>query len=194
VRTPNPCAAMKIIVGLGNPGLRYRSTRHNIGFMVVQAVAQQRGVRLHRGRFKCSRGDGRIGKERVVLARPQAFMNRSGPCVAGLVGSLGCPLSDLLVISDDANLDLGKLRIRRGGSAGGHNGLDSVIQHLGTEDFPRLRLGVGRPPDGIDMMTYVLAAFRRSEWPVVHEAVARAAQAVETWVYHGVEEAMNRFN
>jgi PTH1 family peptidyl-tRNA hydrolase len=121
-------------------------------------------------------------------------MNRSGVCVGGLLRYYQCAPADLLVICDDVNLDLGKLRLRRGGSAGGHKGLTSIIHHLHTQDFPRLRLGIGQPPEGMEMMSYVLSAFRRSESPLVEEVIARAVQAVETWVYHGIEEAMNRFN
>lgn len=185
---------MKLIVGLGNPGLAYRRTRHNIGYMVANALAQQRDIRIRRGRFQCSQGEGEIGKERVVLARPLTFMNASGACVAGLVRHFDCPLDDLLVICDDTNLDLGKIRLRRAGSAGGHKGLISIIQHLHSEGFARLRIGIGRPPEGVDMMSYVLGAFRRGERPAVNEIIARAVQAAETWVYHGIEEAMNRFN
>jgi PTH1 family peptidyl-tRNA hydrolase len=185
---------MKVIVGLGNPGFGYRRTRHNIGYMVVNALAEARGIRIRRGRYQCMWGEGEVRKERVTLVRPITFMNSSGVCVAGVVNQLDCPLSDLLVICDDVNLDLGKIRLRRAGSAGGHNGLMSIIKHIHSEEFPRLRIGVGQPPEGLDMMSYVLGAFRRGEWPVVNETIERSVQAVETWVCHGVEEAMNRFN
>jgi len=185
---------MKIIVGLGNPGLTYRRTRHNIGYLVVNLLAQQRQVRLRRGRLQCSQGEGAIGKEKVLLVRPLTFMNASGLCVAGLVRYFDCCLSELLVICDDVNLDLGRIRLRRSGSAGGHKGLTSIIQHLHSEEFARLRIGIGHRPEGMDMMSYVLGVFRRGERPQVNEVVERAIQAVETWVYHGVEEAMNRFN
>ena len=191
---PNPSQAMKVIVGLGNPGLRYRRTRHNLGFTVVGALAQQRGIGFRRGRFQCTRGEGRIGKERVVLVRPRTYMNLSGRCVAPLVHDLDCSPEDLMVVCDDINLPLGRIRLRRGGSAGGHKGLESVIERLRTEDFPRLRVGVGGPPEGMDAMDYVLSGFAQRERPAVGEAVERAVQALETWVYHGIEEAMNRFN
>jgi len=185
---------MKIIVGLGNPGFTYRRTRHNLGFMVVNLVAEQRGIRFHRGRWKCSVGEGAVGKEEVVLVRPLTFMNLSGACVAEVVKHYECPLSDLLIVCDDVNLDLGKIRVRRSGSAGGHKGLGSIIRCLHRQDFARLRLGLGQLPEGMDMMSYVLSPFRRGERPAVREMVDRAAQAVETWIYYGVEEAMNRFN
>jgi len=185
---------MKIIVGLGNPGLSYRRTRHNVGFMVVHALAEGRGLRFRRARQRSTQAEGRIGKEKVVLVRPMTFMNLSGEAVAGVVKYFDCALDDLLVVCDDVNLDLGRMRLRRSGSDGGHNGLKSIIRHLHSQDFARLRLGVGAPPEGREMMNYVLGVFRRGERPVVHEVVERAAQAVETWVYHGSDEAMNRFN
>jgi PTH1 family peptidyl-tRNA hydrolase len=185
---------MKIIVGLGNPGLGYRRTRHNLGFVVVGALARARGMSFRRGRFRCTQAQGEIGKEQVLLVRPQTFMNLSGACVGPLVRRAACHLDDLLVICDDVNLELGKLRLRRRGSAGGHQGLASIIQHLGSEEFPRLRLGAGEPPEGMDMTSYVLGTFRRAERLAVEELVTQAVQVAETWVYHGVEEAMNRFN
>jgi PTH1 family peptidyl-tRNA hydrolase len=185
---------MKIIVGLGNPGFTYRRTRHNLGFMVAKLVTEQRGIRFHRGRWKCALGEGSIGKEEVVLVRPLTFMNASGECVAAVMKHYQRDLPDLLVVCDDVALDLGRLRVRRAGSAGGHKGISSIIHSLHSQEFARLRLGVGEPPEGRDMMSYVLAPFRRNEWPTVHEMLDRAAQAVETWVYYGAEEAMNRFN
>ena len=185
---------MKIIVGLGNPGFSYRSTRHNLGFMVVQALAEQRGMRFRRDRRRSTQAHGSIGKEEVVLVRPMTFMNLSGLAVAGAVKQHGASPEDLLVVCDDVNLDLGRMRLRRSGTAGGHNGLKSIIGHLHSEQFARLRLGVGQPPPGMEMMTYVLGSFRRGDWPAVHEVIARAVQAAETWVYHGTDEAMNRFN
>ncbi len=185
---------MKIVVGLGNPGFSYRRTRHNLGFMVLSALARRRGLRFRRGRHRSSQAEGTIGKEKVLLVRPLTFMNLSGETVAAVVERRRCALDDLLVVCDDVSLDLGRLRLRRAGSAGGHKGLQSIIHRLHSEAFPRLRLGIGAPPEGVDMMSYVLSVFRRGEWPAVHEVVDRAVQAVETWVYHGVDEAMNRFN
>jgi len=185
---------MKLIVGLGNPGIAYRRTRHNLGFMVVQALAEQRRMRFRRAPHRSSQAQGKIGKEKVVLVRPMTFMNVSGLAVGGALKDHRAFLEDLLVVCDDVNLDLGRTRLRRSGTAGGHNGLKSVIEHLHSEGFARLRLGVGQPPEGVDMMDYVLSLFRRGEWPMVHEMIARAVQAVETWAYHGLDEAMNRFN
>ena len=117
-----------------------------------------------------------------------------GIAVAGSARQYDCAPEDILVVCDDVDLDLGRLRLRKAGSAGGHRGLQSIIKHVGTEDFPRLRLGIGRPPPDVDMMSYVLGVFRRHEWALVHDAIDRAVQAIETWVYYGVNEAMNRFN
>jgi len=185
---------MKIIVGLGNPGLHYRRSRHNLGFMVVSEIARRRGIRFRRGRYHSTWAEGRLGKYRLLLVRPQTFMNRSGLCVAQVMRQFDRPLEDLLVVCDDVNLELGQLRIRRAGSAGGHNGLTSVIEALHSRDLARLRLGVGSPPDGADMVRYVLGQFRRQEWDTVHSMVEEAAQAAETWAYHGADEAMNQFN
>ncbi len=185
---------MKIIVGLGNPGLRYRRTRHNFGSIVLGALARSRRLGFRRGKHRCTRAMGRIGKEEVLLIRPQTYMNLSGRCVAPLLRESGLSVADLMVVCDDVNLDLGRMRLRRGGSAGGHKGLASIAQHLKTQAFPRLRLGVGEPPEWMDMMSYVLGAFPRGEREVVNQTIARAVQALETWVYYGIEEAMNRFN
>ncbi len=192
--TPKTSHAMKIIVGLGNPGFSYRRSRHNFGFMVVQALAGQRGVRFRRGQHRSQQARGEIGKEEVLLVRPTTFMNASGAAVAGVLKQHGCRLEDLLVVCDDVALELGRIRLRRSGSAGGHNGLKSIIDHLHSDKFARLRLGVGQAPEGMEMMSYVLGVFHRAEWPTVHEVIARAVQAIETWVYHGADEAMNRFN
>ena len=185
---------MKIIVGLGNPGFSYRRTRHNLGFMVARALAERRGFRFRRGKFRSSYAEGTMGKEQVALVRPMTFMNESGIAVAGSARHYDSAAEDILVVCDDVDLDLGRLRLRRAGSAGGHRGLRSIINRLGTEKFPRLRLGIGRPSPDMDVMSYVLGVFRRGEWPVVHEMIDRAMQAIETWVYYGVDEAMNRFN
>ncbi len=193
-RPPNPVPTVKIIVGLGNPGLKYRRTRHNLGFMALGTLAGLRGMRFRRARFRSSQARGRIGGEEVVLVRPMTFMNLSGETVARVVKHLSCQLQDLLVICDDVDLGLGRMRLRRSGSAGGHKGLQSIIDRLHSEQFPRLRLGIGAPPDDTDTVEYVLHPFGRGEQPVVQDLLARAAQAAETWVYHGIDEAMNRFN
>lgn len=181
-------------MGLGNPGLRYRRTRHNVGFDVVDTVAQRHGLALGRRRFNSRLGEGPIGRERVVLLEPHTYMNLSGSAVGAAVHFYQVELASLLVVLDEFQLELGRTRLRREGSAGGHKGLASVIRALGTEEFPRLRLGTGPTPEGQDPMRFVLTRFRRDEQGTAREMIERAATAVETWVYLGIEEAMNRFN
>ncbi len=185
---------MKVICGLGNPGDRYRLTRHNVGFRVVDLLADRWGVSAGRVR------DGAAVLEltrpepvgRVLLVKPMKYMNLSGPPLrAALSRTNADPSADLLVVSDDFNLPLGRLRLRSGGSAGGHNGLRSIIEALGTDDFARLRVGIGRGGDDVD---HVLSAFKRSEAELVRDVIATAADAAELWLHEGVEAAMNRFN
>jgi peptidyl-tRNA hydrolase, PTH1 family len=162
--------------------------------MVVEALAEARQLGFRRSKFQGLLAEGKIGKEQVLLVKPLTYMNLSGNCVRGVTEYFRVAHDDLLVISDDVALDLGRLRLRRGGSAGGHNGLESIIKQLGTTDFPRLRVGVGKPPEWMDMMSYVLGVFPRAEMKTVAESVARAVIAAETWLYHGIDEAMNRHN
>lgn len=184
----------KLIVGLGNPGPRYRDTRHNVGYAVVSRLAERHGIKA-RTQGAALVGVGTIADEPVVLAQPTTFMNESGRAVAQLHRRYpGVALDDLLVVLDDMDLPLGTIRLRPKGGAGGHRGLASVIAALGTEAFPRLRIGVGRPPPGIDPIDYVLDRFRPEEREAVEAAIERAADAVEYWIQFGIHEAMNRFN
>jgi peptidyl-tRNA hydrolase, PTH1 family len=185
---------MKVIVGLGNPGLGYRNTRHNAGFLVIDQLSAERGIRLTRRAFRGKLGEGPVGSEAVLLFQPQTFMNLSGQAVGALVKFHKLPLEDLLVICDDLYLPPGRLRLRKQGSDGGHRGLKSIVQHLGKQNFPRLRLGIGEPEPGLAGESYVLQKFPKAEKPVVEAMIDRAAQCALTWVYHGIEEAMNRFN
>lgn len=189
----SPCA-MKLIVGLGNPGRRYRGTRHNVGWEVLARVAERAGIRVADEEGCAQVGRGTIGTTRVLLARPVTYMNVSGVAVRDLRRRHRLRPEDILVIVDDINLPLGRLRLRPAGSAGGHNGLQSVIEALGTTAFPRLRVGIGRPPAGVDPAEFVLTRFTAAEAPVVEQSIARAAEAVETAVTAGIEAAMNRFN
>ena len=185
---------MKLIVGLGNPGRRYAGTRHNIGFDVVDALAIR-----HRGDWETApRGiDGLIARWRLadtVLAKPLTFMNLSGAAVSGLLQFYKIEIADFLVVVDDVNLELGRLRARSTGSAGGHNGLKSVIESLGTEEFARLRIGVGRGDARRDLADHVTAKFEREEREDVAAAIGRAADAAELFVAEGIGPVMNRFN
>ena len=185
---------MKLLVGLGNPDPCYKLTRHNAGFMLVEYLAARYSIKLSRKKYGVSRGQGIIAGCTVTLAQPLSYMNLSGQPVRQLQQALGLSDADLLITCDDFNLDLGVLRLRRKGSAGGHNGLKSIINCLGTQEFARLRLGVGQPAPNKDSADYVLEAFKRKEWPQVEEMIEQAAQAVETYLSEGIAAAMSAFN
>lgn len=182
---------MKLIVGLGNPGVRYRGTRHNLGFEVVEALARRRGVAFAKSRAEALVAEA-PGDPLVVLAKPLTYMNRSGAAVRALVEAYQLPLPDLLVVADDVNLPVGHVRARARGSAGGHHGLESIIEALGTEEFARLRIGVGREEGPLE--DYVLARFTREERELIGDAIARAADAVELFVAEGIDRVMNVYN
>ncbi len=182
-----------IVLGLGNPGPDYEGTRHNAGFEVVQRLAARHGVSLrqvaHHARFACAR----VGGVPVLLAEPLTYMNRSGIAALALTRHFHVPVERLLVVVDDVALPLGMIRVRKSGSAGGHNGLRSLIESLGSAAFPRVRVGIGAPPSG-QMVEYVLAPFSRQERAIMEEAFERAADAVEVVVERGLDVAMNTFN
>lgn len=183
----------KLILGLGNPGDAYRDTRHNVGFRVVEELARRRNLRL--GTRECSSRMGLAGD--LILALPQAYMNRSGYAARCLVERYALDLADLLVVYDDVHLPLGRLRLRPGGSPGGHRGMASVIESLRSSAIPRLRLGVlgeAGAPTGEDLADFVLAPFRKDEEAVAEEMIQRAAEACTVWCEAGVAVAMNRFN
>jgi len=184
---------MKLIVGLGNPGRDFARHRHNVGFRCVNVFARRHRLAFSRSQCCARTARGVLGGEEVVLARPQTFMNRSGLAVAGLVKALRITPRDLLVIYDDLDLLLGTVRLRPGGSAGGHHGMESIIAALGSRDFPRLRVGIGRPSGG-DVVSYVLDDFSPEEDREVEKAVVTAVEALECYLAEGLEEAMNRFN
>ncbi len=185
---------MKVVVGLGNPGKEYERDRHNIGFMVVDAFARKHGFEFRRRKFRSTLAEGRFGPEKLLLSKPLTFMNLSGEAVAPLVAFYKLPSESLLVVADDLDIPLGEIRLRPKGGSGGHNGLKSIIDHLGTREFPRLRIGIGRPPAGVDPADYVLQPFSPEEIPVVELVVERAVGAIETWILRGIETAMNEFN
>ena len=182
---------MHLVVGLGNPGRRYRGTRHNVGWEVVDRLARRFGIQLEE-EAEALVGRGTIAGCPVLLAKPQTYMNESGRAVRALVRRYGLAPQDLLIVYDDVDLPVGAIRIRPRGSAGGHHGMASVIEALGTQEIPRVRIGIGRPPG--DTAEYVLSRFSPEERPVVEEAVERAADAVETILREGIEVAMGRFN
>lgn len=185
---------MKVVCGLGNPGDRYRLTRHNVGFRVVDLLADRWGV--SKGTVKDGSARLEVDRDdpvgRVLLVKPARFMNQSGPPLRAALRNVHADYeSDLLVVTDDADLPLGRLRLRRGGSAGGHNGLRDIIETLGTDQFARLRVGIGRNGEMVD---HVLSTFSLGEEELAREAIATAADAVELWLAEGVEAAMNTFN
>ena len=185
---------MKLIVGLGNPGRTYARSRHNIGFMCVDHMARRWSINLAERRNKAVLGQGEVGGERVVLAKPRTFMNLSGDAAAYLLARFAATPRDLVVIYDEMDLSLGTIRIRSGGSAAGHNGIKSIISRLATQEFPRLRVGIGEPPEGVEGMDYVLGPFLPEERPVTMEAVSKVEHAVACLLQNGIDTAMNRFN
>ena len=190
-----PSGVSWLVVFLGNPGPRYEGTRHNAGFMTADAFARAHKVEINRQRFRALTGVCELGEEKLLLMKPQTFMNLSGEAVGEAARFYKIPPEHVLVVSDEIALPIGKLRVRAKGSAGGHNGLKSVIACLGSEDFPRIRLGVGAPPHpDYDMADWVLSSFKHQDAEDMAKAAARAAEAVECYVLHGPERTMNRFN
>jgi len=185
---------VKLIVGLGNPGREYDLTPHNLGFMAVERLAETCGVKFSRHEARSISASAEIEGERVVLAKPQTFMNLSGQAVSGLLRQRNASAEDVIVLVDDVDLPFGSLRIRRRGSAGGHNGLKSIIGALGTDQFVRVRMGAG--PDKVveDLVSYVLAPFRKKDLKIVAELADQAAEAVRIILKEGPEKAMNLFN
>jgi len=182
---------MRLVVGLGNPGRRYRGTRHNVGFEVVERLARRWGVRF-RAEGQAEVAQAEVGGEPVLLAKPLTFMNLSGQAVAELVRRWGLAPNQVLVVYDDMDLPVGAIRVRARGTAGGHRGMASVLEGLGTLEIPRVRVGIGRP--GSDAVDHVLSRFEPAERAQVEEAVERAADAVEVALRDGIHRAMDRFN
>jgi peptidyl-tRNA hydrolase, PTH1 family len=185
---------VKFIVGLGNPGFEYNSTRHNIGFSVVKELAKENKIKIKEKRYAALIGRGKINREDAVLVLPQTYMNRSGDTVGDLVREEIEELDDLIVVCDDINLKLGRVRLKKQGSAGGHKGLESIISQLGRDDFPRLRIGIAAEVHKGDITRYVLAPFRRKEHKSVAHIVSLAGDALSCWMEDGIDEAMTRFN
>ena len=185
---------MKLVAGLGNPGRDYAGTRHNIGFGVIARISDKYNIPLTGKEHKAICGKGMIGGEKVILAQPQTFMNLSGECVRSLVDYYKLESEDIIIAYDDIDLEVGQLRIRSKGSAGGHNGIKNIISHLGTNEFPRVKVGVGGKPEGGDLVRHVLGRFSREDEKVLGEVLDVAVEAVETILSDGVEAAMNRYN
>jgi PTH1 family peptidyl-tRNA hydrolase len=186
-------ASLKVVVGLGNPGGKYHGTRHNVGFAVVDGLAASPSAGRFQSRFQAQVAELFEGGQKVLLVKPETFMNLSGRCVRQALDFYQLPAGELLVVCDDINLPLGKLRARARGSHGGHNGLRDIQNHLGTTEYARLRIGVGAPPED-DAVDHVLSRFRPAERPVIDDAIALAVQAASVWVREGIEACMNKFN
>lgn len=186
---------MHIIIGLGNPGKEYERTRHNVGFDVIDVLSEKLGIALTKNAMHGLIGEGFVQGEKVILVKPQTYMNLSGQCVTELVGWYKAPMENVMVVYDDIDLPLGKLRLRASGSAGTHNGMRSIIGLLGRQDFPRLRVGVGQRPEGWELADWVLSRYRtEEERKAQFDAFLLAADTVTDWVKNGWESAMRTAN
>ncbi len=186
-------ATHRLIVGLGNPGAAYDLTRHNVGFMALDALAERLGVSIRRNAFNALTAEASIGPNKLILLKPQQYMNRSGHAVATVAGYYKIPAQDVIVVLDDMALPTGQIRLRAKGSAGGHNGLKDIIARLGTDAFARLRIGIGQA-DGGDAADYVLSRFDPQQRSAIEQALSRCVEALLCWVEHDIETAMNHFN
>ena len=193
-RQPAVMSDLSLLAGLGNIGARYAGTRHNVGFLVADELARRFSGRFRRGKFRAEDATVAIGGHRALLLKPHTLMNLSGDAVAAAALFYRIPAERILVIYDDLALPVGKLRLRAQGGAGGHNGVAHIINRLGTDAFPRLRVGIGEPPPEMDRVDYVLSRFLGREQPLIGDAVARAASAAECWLREGIEPAMNTWN
>jgi PTH1 family peptidyl-tRNA hydrolase len=191
---------MKLVVGLGNPGFLYARNRHNIGFMCTSHLAKVHKIEFDRKQGHARTGIGNIGRNKVVVARPQTYMNASGEAVSALLQRLNISLADLIVIHDDLDLPVGKIRLRLGGSSGGHKGIESIIAHIGTENFYRVRVGIGRPETDNSsakeesVIDYVLNDFTRDEKKIIDETIPEVSEAIVLLLSKGINAAMNKYN
>ncbi|MEC0002561.1 aminoacyl-tRNA hydrolase [Bacillus cereus] len=185
---------MKLIVGLGNPGREYELTRHNIGFMAIDELAKRWNISLNEQKFKGVFGAGFVNGEKVILLKPLTYMNLSGESIRPLMDYYKFDVEDFVVMYDDLDIPVGKLRLRMKGSAGGHNGVKSTISHLGTQEFQRIRMGIDRPKNGMKVVDYVLGRFTSEEIPDVNHSIEKAADACEEWLNKPFLQIMNTFN
>lgn len=185
---------MYLIVGLGNPGKQYETTRHNVGFTAIDEIAKELDIKVDKLKFKSLIGEGRIGSEKIILAKPQTFMNLSGQAVVELMNYYKIDLSNMIVIYDDIDLDVGRIRIRKSGSAGTHNGMRNIILLLGKQDFPRIRIGVSKPKHGEDLANFVLSRFDKVEVENVKESIKDASSAIIETIKTNLDKAMNMYN
>lgn len=193
-RRKNGESVMKLVVGLGNPTIKYDKTRHNVGFEVIDALADKYNIALDTMKHKGMYGKGKIEGQSVILLKPMTFMNLSGESVALVSKYYKVAPEDIIVIYDDINLDVGRLRIREKGSAGGHNGMKNIIVHLGTEEFPRIRIGVGMKPPRMDLADYVLSHFSEDEQALMNQGYDKACEALKLLLLDEIPQAMNQYN
>ncbi|MHB1420243.1 MAG: aminoacyl-tRNA hydrolase [Bacillota bacterium] len=185
---------MKLIAGLGNPGAQYETSRHNVGFLVLDILAEELGIKISKNRYGALVGEGLADGERMILVKPQTFMNLSGQAVSALARWYRLLPQDIIVVHDDLDLDPGRMRLRGRGGAGGHRGIGSIIECLGTENFLRVKVGIGRPPAGWDAASYVLGTYADAEWEVIKPLLPQAAQAARALCTTELEAAMNKYN
>jgi peptidyl-tRNA hydrolase, PTH1 family len=185
---------MKLIVGLGNPGPEYARTRHNMGFIGIDSLADALSIRVDKSKFQSLVGETVVKGEKVVLAKPLTYMNLSGQAVRAMFDWYKPELQEFVVLFDDMDIPLGQIRLRMKGSAGGHNGIKSIIQHLGTQEFYRIKMGIGRPKEGFDVIKHVLSTFLKEEIPFVEESVKKTVDATLFFLENSFELTMNRFN
>jgi PTH1 family peptidyl-tRNA hydrolase len=183
-----------LVIGLGNPGKEYRQTRHNVGFRVVERLAREQGIQFRKRRGGAQVGEGRVGGKMVVLAKPLTYMNKSGVAVRKLIKALDITLDRLVVVHDDLDLACGRIKIKEKGGHGGHKGVQSIIEQIGSGDFLRVKIGIGKPPHPEQGADYVLSRFSRDEISLVKEGVEQAAEAIETIIISGKDKAMNNYN
>ncbi|NMB07464.1 MAG: aminoacyl-tRNA hydrolase [Tissierellia bacterium] len=185
---------MIAIIGLGNPGRNYVDTRHNVGFKTIDLLAHRNNIKINKIKFKSVYGEGSIDGEKVLLIKPQTYMNNSGIAVMELFNFYKIPIENIVIIVDDVDIEFGKIKIRKKGSAGTHNGLKSIIYHLQDENFPRLKIGIGKKRENQDLADFVLSKFTKEEQEEIEIAIQNAALAIETIVKDGIDMAMNKFN
>ncbi len=184
----------KLIIGIGNPGKKHYNNRHNVGFMILDLLANELGFEFTRRQFKALVTDGSFNGSKLILAKPQTFMNHSGRSVGSLTRFYRIPYSDMLVVYDDLDLPPGTMQLRPAGGSAGHNGMRSIFDNLGTQAFPRLRIGIGRPPGRMDPADYVLQDFNSDDQPLLEIALKRAVDCVRLYIHEGIQAAMTKFN
>ncbi|WP_156456419.1 aminoacyl-tRNA hydrolase [Abyssisolibacter fermentans] len=187
-------SSLYAVIGLGNPGNKYSNTKHNVGFNTIDCLAEKNNVKLSKIKFKSVYGETMIDGNKVILVKPQTYMNNSGISVMEILKYTNVPIDNIIVIYDDIDIELGSLRIRKKGSAGSHNGMKSIIYHLKSEDFPRIRLGIGKPNQGQDLANYVINNFGKEDRELIDTTIERASEAVLEIIKNGVDQAMNIFN